>query len=138
MQGLDENIRPISVHGIEKRKTKPQKWLTYSYDQCADGAFKLAGKFLKYVEHNWDDLQFNQRLSAVTALLPISLKRIPDKHEVIALTLNASADDMARLLHLAECNLQARASVTASHAVVKQLPQVVDTVIVTATKPDEK
>lgn len=110
MQDLDAKPR-----GIDLRRTKhgTPKWMTYSFDQCADGVFRHAGRIIQEL----DGKDFDTRLKATIALLPISLKRIPDKSEVLQLTLSASAEDMAALMNLAQANIAQRAMIHGSHTV---------------------
>jgi hypothetical protein len=97
------NINSPRLHGIQKRKGRPPKRLTYSYDQSADAVFTMCGRLLKEAQ----DKDFNTQLRVATAFLPLSLKRIPDKQEVLNVNLNAQIkpEEVQLLIDLAARNL---------------------------------
>lgn len=128
MQSLDV---PISLAGIQQRKSGAPKRMTWSIDVIAEKVFKKAEMLLN--DESYD------LLDRVRVCLPLALKRIPDKHEVLQITLNANEEQMQQLLALAQHNITQRNQMTSSHAVEitpKQLPQVIDNKQVTASMSD--
>ena len=109
----------ISLQGKHVRKGRPPKWLTYSFDQCAANAFDIAGAFMQYARENWHTFTHAEKVSTLQVAAPIALKRVPDKQEIIQITLNTSPEDMSRLLSLAENNLKRREALAnhGAHAV---------------------
>jgi hypothetical protein len=126
------NQKAPTNKGMHRRKGRPPKWLTYSYDQCADRGFQLAGVYIDTVKQRWNELTFEQQTDAVGRIIPLALKRVPDKHEVLQITLNANPDDMQRLLNIAEHNVILRNELGQSKHEVK----VVDVVAVDAQTSD--
>ena len=113
---------PLPVAGINKRGGRPKKWLTYSFDKCAESGFALAGAYIKDVTVAWNGLTLEQKADAVSKILPIALKRIPDKHEVMQITLNASDADMQKLLAIADRNSLVRNELDMDSHTVKLTP----------------
>jgi len=111
---LNQNIPLV---GINKRRTHPPKYLTYTIDDVANGAFALAGRLIKYVNENWDELNIAQKISAVSTVTPIAMKRIPDRVELLSLTLNATDAELSKLMTLASVNIDARQSSLITHEV---------------------
>lgn len=70
-----------------------QNWL----DQACDLTFREAALLMKD--------ESIPRLDRVRVCLPLALKRIPDKQEVVQLTLNANPELLERALSIAQRNL---------------------------------
>lgn len=89
-----------------RRSTVMKKIMQGNFDDVAELTFREAYNLLRD--------QNIPLIDRVKVCLPLALKRIPDKHEVVQLTVNASPDDIAALMQLAQANLQLR---QASHQV---------------------
>lgn len=106
-----------SLAGIQRRRgIRSPKFLTYSYDQCATKAFDIIGVVIKDAQREWNDLSLDMKIKVGQFVQPLALKRIPDKHEVVQISLNATDEEMRKLLALAQGNLLARQQPT-SHVV---------------------
>jgi hypothetical protein len=70
----------------------------------ADATFVMAGQLVNEAQGK----PYEDRLKALQVLMPLALKRIPDKQEIRQLTINASPEDVAKMIQLAEANLLAR------------------------------
>ena len=119
-------IRELSPR-TRKRTGRPPKKLELSYDMCAENTFRIAGWIIQEAERDWDTLSFDKKMELMTKLLPIALKRIPDKHEVVQIVLNASDQDLQTLINLADRNINLRKDLASSSShEVKPLEIVVD------------
>lgn len=102
-----KNFAMASGTVIHTRQGRPPKWLTYSFDQCADRGFQLTGAYIDRVKREWDTLTLDQQAEAVNRVLPLALKRIPDKIEQKVLSYNVaiSEETASKMLELANRNL---------------------------------
>ena len=98
------------------RQGRPQKWLTFSYDKTADQVFQIAGKIVEETKKNWDTLNLVTKMDLLSKLLPLALKRIPDKTEIKQLSMTIDQSSVERILLLAERNLSIREELKSSAA----------------------
>ena len=120
--------KSLTVDGVKKRLGRPPKWLTYNYDQCASGAFTLAGRLIKYVNENWNDLSFDYRLKAVSAVMPIAMKRIPETHQHQIAVVNVNDELLLRVQSLLEERRNASSQVIEPSVVTETAPKMIESV----------
>ena len=86
---------------IRSRPGRPPKHLTYSYDMTADAGFAMAGRLIQEAQ----DKPYEDRLKALQVLMPLCLKRIPDKHISTVTSYNISEETAKAMLAEAQRNL---------------------------------
>lgn len=107
-----------SLAGITPRKGRPPAWLTFTFDQIADNAFKLAGRFMRDAEAVWETLTLDDKIKVLQVASPIAMKRIPDRQEIVQVSINASSEDFSKLCRIAEFNMSAIANMGERHTVL--------------------
>jgi hypothetical protein len=75
-----------------------------TYDMCADEAFRTLHQYILDAKASWHELTLKEKSNIATVLQPIALKRVPDKHESLSLTVNVNEDVMRSLIERAERN----------------------------------
>ena len=77
-----------------RRQGRPFKAQTLSYDMTADRIFGIAGQMALEMEGK----TYEERLKALQVLLPIAMKRIPDKVQQLNVNLPLDTELAQRLL----------------------------------------
>ncbi|SRR5258706_11588597 len=88
------------MSGVKGRSGRQPKWHEYAMDEVANLTFQAAGRLIR--DENVP------LIDRVRVCLPLALKRIPDRHEVSAITLNMSDENARKMIELAERNLLLR------------------------------
>ena len=89
------------VSSQHARRGRPPKYLTFSYDQSADKTFSLAGRVIAESE----SLPLSDRLKVLAVVMPLALKRIPDRTISTVTSYNISEETAKAMLAEAQRNL---------------------------------